>query len=331
MADLPIERTTFSRPFTNTGVDFAGPFEIKSFTGRYSRISKGYVCLFVCFSTKAIHLEAVSDLSTPSFLAALARFIARRGCPSRIFSDNGRNFVGAARELESNFEKYVKELRDTAIEKYGHQHLEWSFIPAAAPHMGGLWEAGVKSLKMHFKKTAGQSKYTFEEFATLLARIEACLNSRPLAPISENIEDLSALTPGHFLIGSSLLTPAEPEESDLAHNILNRWRKLKALQQELCRRWKEEYLKELQKRNKWKHPQTNLKENDLVALKNEPCCPTEWRLGRIVKVFPGSDGIVRVADLKTQNGIITRPIHKLVLMVLRWFVPLIAFTSFFDT
>ncbi|XP_037821167.1 uncharacterized protein LOC119610134 [Lucilia sericata] len=314
MAALPVERTTLSRPFTNTGVDFGGPFEIKSFTGRYCRITKGYVCLFVCFSTKAIHLEAVSDLSTQAFLAALARFIARRGCPKCIFSDNGRNFVGAARELGLNFAKHVKELRDSAVEKYGHQHLEWNFIPAAAPHMGGLWEAGVKSLKLHFKKTAGQLKYTFEEFSTLLAQIEACLNSHPLAPISDSVEDLSALTPGHFLIGTALLTPAEPEEVSSPLSIVNRWRKIKALQQEFCHRWKQEYLKELHKRNKWKFSQIDLKENDLVALKSEPTCPTEWRLGRIVKIYPGPDGKVRVVDLKTQNGIIKRPIHKLVLL-----------------
>lgn len=208
MAALPSERTTINRPFTNTGIDFAGQFEIKSFTGRYCRITKGYVCLFVCFATKALHLEAVSDLSTPAFLSALTRFVARRDCPNCIYSDNGRNFVGAARQIASNFEKHVKELRDIAVEKFGHQHLQWHFIPAAAPHMGGLWEAGVKSLKIHFKKTAGQSKYTFEEFSTLLASIESCLNSRPLGPISENIDDLTALTPGHFLIGSALLTPA---------------------------------------------------------------------------------------------------------------------------
>lgn len=299
MSTLPQERTTISRPFTNTGIDFAGPFEIKSFTGRYCRITKGYVCLFVCFSTKAIHLEAVSDLSTPTCLAALDRFIARRGCPSNIFSDNGRNFVGSAREIKTNLEGSLKDLQDKTVTKYGYQRLEWHFIPAAAPHMGGLWEAGVKSLKMHFKKIAGQMKYTFEEFSTLLAQIEACLNSRPLGPMSNNLDDLSALTPGHFLIGSAMLTPAEPEQLNSSINIIQRWRKVKALHRELCLRWKQEYLKELHKRNKWKFPQINLKVDDLVVIKNEICNPTEWRLGRIVEVSPGPDGKVRVATIKT--------------------------------
>ncbi|XP_058979117.1 uncharacterized protein LOC131802713 [Musca domestica] len=247
MSALPPERVTLSRPFANTGVDFAGPFELKTYSGRGCRIVKGYICLFVCFATKAIHLEAVSDLSTPAFMAALTRFISRRGCPNKIFSDNGRNFVGAAREIKANFKRTVLELKDKAISQYGQQQLEWHFIPAAAPHMGGLWEAGVKSCKTHLKKIAGQIHYTYEEFSTMLAAIEACLNSRPLTPQSENIDDLTALTPGHFLIGSSLLSPAEPEEIPTKTSLLNRWRKLKVIQQEFCRRWKSDYLKELHK------------------------------------------------------------------------------------
>ncbi|XP_075157757.1 uncharacterized protein LOC142231024 [Haematobia irritans] len=314
MSVLPDTRITCNRPFTNTGVDFAGPFELKSFAGRRCKITKGYVCLFVCFSTKAIHLEAVSDLSTPAFLAAFVRFVSRRGCPNRMYSDNGRNFVGAARKLNSELQLHVKELKDEALNKYGHQQLSWHFIPPGAPHMGGLWEAGVKSTKMHLKKISGQTRYTFEEFATVLAAIEACLNSRPLTALSSDAEDLSALTPGHFLIGGPILTPAEPEETSSPESLINRWRKVKATQTEFCRRWKKEYLFELNKRNKWKVPQVDLTVGDLVVLRHEPVCPTEWKLGRVIKVYPGPDGQVRVAEVKTQTGIVTRPIHKMVLL-----------------
>lgn len=314
MAPLPKERITCSRPFTHTGVDFAGPFDFKTFNGRGCRVTKGYVCLFVCFATKAIHLEPVSDLSTPAFLAALSRFISRRGCPNQMYSDNGRNFVGAARELKENFAKMISELKDSAVAKYGHQKLDWHFIPAAAPHMGGLWEAGVKSCKTHLKKISGQIRYTFEEFATILASIESCLNSRPLTPLSDDQDDLAALTPGHFLIGSSLLTPAEPEEIPSKTALLNRWRKVKIIQQEFCRRWKSEYLCELYKRSKWKLTQPDLQLNDLVVMRQEGTCPNEWRLGRVIKVYHGRDNRVRVVDLKTKAGVITRPIHKLVLL-----------------
>ncbi|XP_075162723.1 uncharacterized protein LOC142235354 [Haematobia irritans] len=314
MAALPPERTTFSRPFTNTGVDFAGPFDLKNFSGRGCRISKCYICLFVCFSTKAIHLEVVSDLSTPAFMAALVRFVSRRGCPHKIYSDNGRNFVGAAREIKANFVKSLSELKSEAVVRYGHQKLEWHFIPASAPHMGGLWEAGVKSCKTHLKKISGQIRHTFEEFSTILASIESCLNSRPLTPMSDSQEDFSVLTPGHFLVGSSLLSPAEPEKINEKLSLLNRWRRLKIIQQDFCRRWKSDYLKELNKRNKWQRPSESLKLGDMVVLRQEPGGPNEWRLGRVIKLYPGSDGHIRVVDLKTAAGPITRPIHKLVLL-----------------
>lgn len=180
--------------------------------------------------------------------------------------------------------------------------------------MGGLWEAGVKSFKLHFKKAASDYKYTFEELATLLCRIEACLNSRPLCIQSDTSQEFVPLTPGHFLIGAPLLSPAEIVIDEQPSSIVNRWRKLKALGQAISFRWKEEYLKELHKRFKWKFPNKNVDVGDIVVIRQENLPPTEWRLGRIVKVYLGSDGRVRVADLRTQKGLITRPISKLVIL-----------------
>ncbi|XP_041630525.1 uncharacterized protein [Drosophila kikkawai] len=176
MGELPKERTSFSRPFTYTGMDYAGPFDIKNYTGRACLITKGNVLVFVCFSTKAIHLEPTSDLTTEKFLAAFARFVSRRGCPRQVQSDNGKTFVGAAAVLSREFLQAVKE---SVTNAYCHQELLWQFIPPGAPHMGGLWEAGVESFKTLFYKSTATRKNTFEELSTLLAKIEACLNTRP--------------------------------------------------------------------------------------------------------------------------------------------------------
>lgn len=311
MGALPVERTIISSPFTNTGVDFAGPFIIKSFSGRYCRITKGYVCLFVCFATKAIHLEATSDLTTQSFLGAFSRLIGRRGIPRTIYSDNGTNLVGASKVLSNEFNQFLRTLSRDVSERYKHHNLEWKFIPPGAPHMGGLWEAGVKSFKLHFRKVTGTNKLTFEEFSTLLAKIEECLNSRPISPISENVSDIPPLTPGHFLCGGPLLAPLEPAVDEKSLNCVNRWEKVKILHHQFCRRWKDEYLKELNRRYKWKYPQRNVSLDDLVVIKDESLPPNEWRLGRIMKVYPGSDNRVRVVEIKTQNGVITRPIAKI--------------------
>ncbi|XP_041449449.1 uncharacterized protein LOC121404235 [Drosophila obscura] len=283
ISDLPASRVTFSRPFTYTGVDFAGPFDVKSFTGRACRISKGYVCVFVCFSTKAIHLEATSDLSTDTFLAAFARFVARRGCPHEVQSDNGRNFVGASRSLAVDL---LEALRTRTSAVYSQQGLSWRFIPPGAPHMGGLWEAGVKSFKALFQRSMCTSKYTLEEFATLLSKIEACLNSRPISPMSEDPTDPLALSPGHFLIGGPLLSVAEPEIQASASSILNRWQHLKALNQQFY----------------------------LVVIKEENIPAQEWRPGRVQNAYPGADDKVRVVDLLTARGLIKRPITMVVLL-----------------
>ncbi|XP_075151482.1 uncharacterized protein LOC142225579 [Haematobia irritans] len=311
MSALPPQRAEYSRPFTHTGIDFAGPFDIKSYSGRACRISKGYTCVFVCFSTKAIHLEATSELSTAAFLGAFSRFVSRRGCPLHLYSDNGTNFVGASKTLAKDFLPTSNRL---ITSNYAYQNVTWHFIPPGAPHMGGLWEAGVKSFKAHLKKGAANFKHTFEEFQTLLARIEACLNSRPISPCSQEPTDLSALTPGHFLIGSPLLVPIDPSTHENPMSIVNRWQRLKVIHQHFCLRWKEEYLKELHKRNKWKRPTENLQENTMVVIREENLPPNCWRLGRVKKVYTGTDNRVRVAEVVTQKGMVTRPITKLVIL-----------------
>ncbi|XP_043062956.1 uncharacterized protein LOC120321436 isoform X2 [Drosophila yakuba] len=284
MGKLPQSRATYSRPFTHTGLDFAGPFDVKSYSGRACRITKGYVCVFVCFSTKAIHLEATSDLTTEKFLGAFSRFAARRGCPLHLYSDNGKTFVGAEKALTEDFIAAVKE---KVTSSFSHQSLSWHFNPPGAPHMGGLWEAGVKSFKTHFYKTTA---------------------------MSEDPSDILALTPGHFLIGGPLLVPAEPPTAGEASSILNRWQRLKALGQLFASRWKAEYLKEFHKRTKWQIPTRNMSEGDMVIIKEDHVPSYGWRLGRVQRVYPGSDDKVRVVDVRTARGILKRPISKLVFL-----------------
>lgn len=309
MAALPTDRCSYTLPFTVTGVDFAGPFSTKTSELRNAPYLKSYVCVFVCFSSKAIHLELCSDLTTGSFRAAFTRFVGRRGLPQKLFSDNGTNFVGADRAISNEFREFIKSVPHDISTKYLSHGFQWSFIPANAPHMGGLWEAGVKSFKSIFRKVAQTQKYTFEQFTTLLTRIEAVLNSRPLSPMTENPQELTALTPGHFLRGAPLV--ALPEKSSDGLKLIDRWDKLKMIQHNFARRWKDEYIKEMHRRYKWKSPKENIKLGQLVVIKDDSLPPCEWRLGRIIKTHPGPDGRTRVADIKTQLGTVTRAISKI--------------------
>lgn len=203
LGDLTAPRVTPARAFLHTGVDYAGPVWLRATKGRGHRATKAFLVIFVCLSTRAVHLDVASDYSADAFLAALRRFVSRRGLCRALYSDCGTNFVGADKQLRALFAAGSQDGRRLA-EHVAKERIEWHFNPPAAPNFGGLWEAAVKNMKHHLRRVIGEATLTYEEMATLLAQIEACLNSRPLQALSDDPEDFEALTPGHFLIGTAL-------------------------------------------------------------------------------------------------------------------------------
>ncbi|XP_076765007.1 uncharacterized protein LOC143432076 [Xylocopa sonorina] len=309
MGDLPEARVTESRPFTHVGIDYCGPFFIKERKHRSRNQHKAYVAVFVCLAVKAVHLELVSDLTSKGFIAALKRFIARRGLCKAIYSDNGRNFVGADNELQELIKSndYNQQLGNYLE----NRAIKWNFIPPRTPHFGGLWEAAVKSFKHHLTRVAGTEPFTFENFNTLIIEIEAVLNSRPLTPISSDPNDLIVLTPGHFLIGESLTSLRERNFVDVPTNRLSAWQHIQKLKQHFWKRWHLEYLNELTKRSKWKNGTHSIKEGTIVLLREDNVPPMQWILGRVLKAHPGFDGVVRVVTVKTSTSVLNRSVKGL--------------------
>ncbi|XP_077292722.1 uncharacterized protein LOC143915784 [Arctopsyche grandis] len=309
MGLLPLERTTANFPFSHVGIDFAGPFPVKSGCNKNSKIIKGYVCVFVCFSSKAVHLELVGDLTSSNFLNCLRRFVARRGRPNTIYSDNATNFVGASRELVNLVKLIYERPHEEKLLRYvASEGIRWKFNPPRAPHMGGLWEAAVKSMKIHLNKVLKATTLNFESFCTVLTQIEACMNSRPLSPLSSDPLDLLPLTPGHFLIGRSLL--ALPMEVKYNTNVHANLLQIQLTTAAFWKRWSAEYLHSLQLRHKWKKDSSNnLSVGQMVLLKEEHMLPTRWVLGRVTKLYPGPDGRVRVVDVFTASGEFRRSSH----------------------
>ena len=308
MGQLPVERISPDLVFNRVGVDYAGPFYVKYGYVRKPTLVKSYVCVFVSLSIKAVHLELVSDLSTEAFIACLRRFIARRGKPSLIWSDHGSNFVGACREIKELLQK-----SDHVSDFCAMQGIKWEFIPERAPHFGGLWEATVKSFKRHFSRVVGEVKLTFEEATTVLAQIEACLNSRPLTPLpSAEDKGIEVLTPGHFLIGRPIEALPDPSETSQSFTLLKRWHLCQALVRHFWRRWTTEYLTTLQRLSKWqKHSQLNISVGDVVVVREDETIPGRWPIARVTKTYPGKDGIVRVITIETGEGkTYTRPVVK---------------------
>lgn len=175
--------------------------------------------MFICLVTKAIHLELVTDLSTDAFLAALNRFVSRRGLCGHIHSDNGTNFQGAAKKLDEIY-KLVKNFKfNTNVSNFlSSKGVQWHFIPPAAPHFGGAWESAVKCMKHHLKRTIGQTNLNYEELTTLLTRIEAILNSRPL--VQADSDDIPYISYGHFLVGRPLNALPEVDVTHLKSSTL---------------------------------------------------------------------------------------------------------------
>lgn len=316
MGDLPPERVTPTLPFLNTGVDLCGPFQYRKV--RKSLPTKCYIAIFVCLATKAIHVEMVYDLSTAAFIAALHRFVARRGKPNTIHCDNAQNFKGAARELAELAKQFRSQQHQAAVvNNCANDGILFKFIPPRSPNFGGLWEAAVKSFKQHFRATVGNSVLSQDEFVTLLARIEACLNSRPLTPISTDPNDLEVLTPGHFLVHRPLTSFPEPELSEVPRNRLDRWQENQELLRRVWKRWSTDYLSGLHPRTKWTQLRNNIDVGTMVLLKEDNLPPLRWRYGRIARIIRGPDGNIRVVDVKTSDGEYRRAISKVCVLPVR--------------
>ncbi|XP_025992254.2 uncharacterized protein LOC105204996 [Solenopsis invicta] len=311
MGSLPSTRITPSRAFSITGVDYAGPIITLVNKGRGRKTCKSYIALFVCFTTRAIHLEAVSELSTSAFMAALRRFVGRRGVPHKICSDNATNFIGAKREL-AEIHKFVRtSIKETIGDALQQMHIEWTFIPPYSPHLGGIWEAGAKSCKYHLKRIMGNNLFTFEELTTALVQIEACLNSRPISPLSSDPSDLLPLTPGHFLIGGPLTSLPEVDLSHIKINRLDRWEAIQRAVQDFWQRWAAEYVANLQNRVKWRTTRENIKIDDLVLLQDDNLPSLKWKTGRVIDTHAGKDGLIRIVTVRTATGTTKRSIAKL--------------------
>ncbi|XP_015429655.1 PREDICTED: uncharacterized protein LOC107186327 [Dufourea novaeangliae] len=313
MSQLPPTRVTPSRPYFTSGVDYDGPLTIKTWKGRGAKKQKGWLCIFVCFVTSAVHLEALSDYTTDSFLAAFRRFTGRRGICNTLYSDCGTNFIGADATLKKLFTQGTQELNALCC-SLTNDGTTCKFNPPAAPHMEGKWEAPVKSVKYHLNRTVGEAALTYEELITLLIPIEAVLNSRPLVPLSDDPDDVAALTPAYFLIVEPITTVLEPSLTYTAQTRLSRWQFIQQRLQYFWSRWSAQYLQRHLSTSKWHHPSHEIKIGSLVLITDERLPPSKWPLARVTQLHPGKDQLTRVVSLRTATTTLVRPITKLAIL-----------------
>lgn len=230
----------------------------------------------------------------------LNRFVARCGRPSVIYTDNGKNFVGTKSTLK-DIVAFLKTKIVANKEFALNNGFEWKFIPSHSPHFGGLWESCVKCAKHHLKRVVGNVALTFEEFATLLTQVESILNLRPLSAVLLDLSSLALALPEK---DSSLVSPGR----------LLRYEHLQQMTQHFWSRWWTEYIGKLQRRTKWKKNLSELKLNSMVLLKQDGLPPLKRKIGRVIEVFRGKDGISRVASVRTVTGTFRRSFANLCLL-----------------
>ncbi|KAL0861187.1 hypothetical protein ABMA27_009669 [Loxostege sticticalis] len=293
---LPIERMKGNAAFQFSGVDLAGPLLLRSGT-------KAWIVLFTCATYRAVHLEVVESLSTSEFLMALRRFVARRGRVDCLFSDNGTNFRG----LDNAF----SSLDWDEIQRFSSiTRIKWNFLPPAAPWWGGFYERMIGFMKQILRRVLGRAAVTLVELHTVLCDCEAVINSRPLTCMGDQNE-LQPLTPSSFIQPLPHVHVTDFDEID--KKTLNlRQRYCQKLREDLRKRFKEEYISSLIQRGKrLKH--VPLQVRDVVLLEGDSQFSKRitWPLAIVEELHEGTDGVCRVARVRTADGVKVRPVQRL--------------------
>ncbi|XP_065102634.1 uncharacterized protein [Paramisgurnus dabryanus] len=304
MADIPSARLRLNQPpFFSTGVDCFGPFIVK--IGR--RSEKRWGIIFKCLTTRCIHLDLLNSIDSDAFLLALRRFIARRGTPSEILSDQGTNFRGAETELRQAF----KEMEPRLQELLADYQITFKLNPPAAPHFGGIWEREIRSVKSALQVVIGSQPVPEEVLSTVLIEVEGILNSKPLGYVSSDVADLDPVTPNMLLMGRRdaslpqvIYTP-EPVTK-------RRWRHTQSIVDHFWLYYTRHYLPDLQTRQKWQRETQDLTENTVVMIMDPQLPRASWPVGRVVKLIPSADGHIRSAQIQVKDRLYLRPVAKLV-------------------
>ena len=321
MAQLPRPRTERTAPFEKSGMDVFGPYYVTDgkTTRRTVATKKVWVLLITCFYSRAVHLELIGSLDTPTMLLAFRRFTAIRGTCHKIWTDKGTNFAGAANQIENKIDQDA--LRDGLFSK----GCTWEFTPTAAPHMGGVWERMVGSVKRVLDATLLLLKtrhLSRDEFSTVIQESAAIVNHTPLGEISCDPTEPFPVSPAMLLNLRESTGGAQQEtsEADLLSYGSRRWRRVQHLSQQFWLGWRKDYLAKQQARAKWLRPKRNLMVGDIVLMREKAPRMT-WPMAIVEEANPSADGLVRKVIIRlkpTPQGRTQRKekaIHDLVLLV----------------
>ena len=305
-AELPDFRAKFVDAFAAVGVDFAGPLLYKN----GSSVEKAYIALFTCAATRAVHLKVCLDMTAIVFKIALKEFIARRGAPQIIVSDNAKTFITT--------NTWLKRIQnDDDVHNYlATQKITWRFNLSRAPWWGGFFERMIGVMKNTFSKVVGKALLKFSELEEVMLDIESHMNNRPLCYVGEEFAD-PVITPNILIRGKAAVTLNESAtnfEDVETKDVVKRLRFLEKCKDDIRKRWTKEYLYSLEERNR-KTEKTKVRSmptTGAVVLIKDSIAEKRgrWKLGRIEDEIRGKDGVLRGYKIKMGTGyVVERPVQ----------------------
>ncbi|XP_058816341.1 uncharacterized protein LOC131679625 [Topomyia yanbarensis] len=257
-----------------------------------------------------MHLEVAHGLTTQAYLMAIRRFSCRRGPPAEFFSDNGTNLRGASREIVET----IRSIDEDCAEENTTARTKWTFNPPASPHMGGVWERLVRTVKEALVAFDDGRRLTDEVLQTAIVEAEDMINSRPLTYVSQESLEAEALTPNHFLRGVSPNEPiAVPPTPHPAEALRDAYKRSQQLANEMWKRWVKEYVPTVNRRTKWFSESRPLKTGDLVYV-TEGTSRKCWIRGVVEEPIVSGDGRIRQAWVRTRTGRFKRATARLAVL-----------------
>lgn len=312
MAPLPNCRIdTALKPFQVTGLDCAGPFEAYKTNGSKLKI---WILIFTCTLTRFIHLHILDSMDTTHVLEAIVMVYTIHGPISQLISDNGTNFVGAAKIIHRDQARSIEKLKECndvkQVELAEKYMLKWSFIPVQSPWFGAFYERLIKEVKRAISSSIEGKKVKRIEFNIALHEAAHRINCRPLTHNSISHKDEEVLTPHHLAKNRSgwPLLPSihNTKESPDPKNDKSLYHRGRNLADDMMRRFTSYYLPVLTRRTKWFKDVKPIKIDDLVLLVDPNKTRKAWDRARVIKVYRARDGRIRVADVVLADGTIKK-------------------------
>ena len=267
---------------------------------------KAYIVLYACSLSRALYLELTKTMETQEFISTLKRFIARKGRPEKIYPDNGRTFVGAAKWLRN-------VMQDERLHDFlAKLNIKWQCNLTKAPWWGGQFERMIGLVNQAFNKSVGNGTLTWRELQDVLLDVEVALNNQPLSYVEEDVQ-LPVLTPNMPQFGRLNLLPEDHNQEN--PDLRKRARYVAKCEDVVWGRWSTEYVRSLRERHNLTHNkkrQLSLSRGDVVIIKGEGKNRNRhWKLGIVAELITGIDGVVRGAKLRAGKSYLERPIQHL--------------------